>query len=87
MPLALGPGIVARLFALRTIPLRAISARRRVAARLALALGTLAVETGRVWMPKADLEMLVYDQNREHGFVPTIRIGEAASTEALGKQA
>lgn len=48
---------------------------------------SLAVETGRVWMPKADLEMLIYDQNREQGFVPTIRIGDAASTEALGKQA
>lgn len=36
---------------------------------------SLAVETGRVWMPKADLEMLVYDQNREHGFLPTITIG------------
>ena len=40
---------------------------------------SLAVETGRVWMPKADLEMQVYDQNREHGFVPTIKIGAPAS--------
>jgi len=36
---------------------------------------SLAVETGRIWMPKADLEMLVYDQNREKGFVPTLSIG------------
>ncbi|WP_230771546.1 SAVED domain-containing protein [Sphingomonas sp. Leaf4] len=36
---------------------------------------SLAVETGRIWMPKADLEMLIYDQNREKGFVPTLSIG------------
>lgn len=36
---------------------------------------SLAVETGRVWMPKADLELLVYDQMRERGFVPTFSIG------------
>lgn len=36
---------------------------------------SLAVEVGRVWMPKADLELLIYDQNREHGFIPTLRIG------------
>jgi SMODS-associated and fused to various effectors sensor domain len=36
---------------------------------------SLAVETGRVWMPKADLEMLIYDQNRERGFVPTLSVG------------
>ena len=35
-----------------------------------------AVETGRVWMPKADLAMKLYDQNRTaHAFVPTISIG------------
>ena len=28
---------------------------------------SLAVETGRVWMPKADLPLLVYDENREAG--------------------
>jgi hypothetical protein len=40
---------------------------------------SLAVETGRVWMPKADLPLLIYDQQREFGFVPTISIG-ASST-------
>lgn len=35
-----------------------------------------AVETGRVWMPKADLAMKIYDQNRTaQAFVPTITIG------------
>lgn len=36
---------------------------------------SLAVETGRVWMPKADLELRVYDQQREMGFVPALTIG------------
>jgi SMODS-associated and fused to various effectors sensor domain len=36
---------------------------------------SLAVEIGRVWMPKADLKMLVYDQVRGQGFVPTLAIG------------
>jgi hypothetical protein len=31
-----------------------------------------AVEMGRVWMPKADLSMIIYDQN--NGFVITIEI-------------
>lgn len=39
---------------------------------------SLAVETGRVWMPKADLEMLIYDQMRDRGFVPTLSIGGPA---------
>lgn len=35
-----------------------------------------AVETGRVWMPKADLAMKIYDQTRTaQAFVPTITIG------------
>ena len=35
-----------------------------------------AVETGRVWMPKADLAMKLYNQNRTaQAFVPTISIG------------
>jgi hypothetical protein len=35
-----------------------------------------AVELGRVWMPKADLPLVIYDQNRTlHGFVRTIQIG------------
>lgn len=35
-----------------------------------------AVEVGRVWMPKADLPMRIYDQNRTvGGFIPTLTIG------------
>jgi len=34
-----------------------------------------AVELGRVWMPKADLPMLIYDQNRSRdGFAPALSI-------------
>lgn len=40
---------------------------------------SLAVETGRVWMPKADLEMQIYDQIRDKGFVPTLSIGAAGN--------
>lgn len=36
---------------------------------------SLAVETGRVWMPKADLQILIYDQQRGSGFVPTFTVG------------
>lgn len=36
---------------------------------------SLAVETGRVWMPKADPELRVYDQQRDKGFVPALTIG------------
>lgn len=36
---------------------------------------SLAVEAGRVWMPKADLPMLVYDQSQGRGFITTLRIG------------
>lgn len=36
----------------------------------------VAVEIGRVWMPKADLPIRVYDQNTQlGGFVPTLDIG------------
>ena len=36
---------------------------------------SLAVETGRVWMPKADLPLRIYDQNRKlGGFVPVLTI-------------
>lgn len=35
---------------------------------------SLAVETGRVWMPKADPKLIIYDQQRELGFVPTLSI-------------
>lgn len=36
---------------------------------------SLAVELGRVWMPKADLPMIIYDNRRAAGFVQTITIG------------
>lgn len=35
---------------------------------------SLAVETGRVWMPKADPELRIYDQQRDRGFVPALTI-------------
>ena len=35
-----------------------------------------AVEVGRVWMPKADLPLVLYDQNRLlNGFAPAFEIG------------
>lgn len=37
---------------------------------------SLAVELGRVWMPKSDLAMTLYDNNRTAGFVPTFTIGK-----------
>lgn len=36
---------------------------------------SLAVELGRVWMPKADLPMIIYDNRRAGGFVQTITMG------------
>lgn len=36
---------------------------------------SLAVEVGRVWMPKADLSMAVHDQIRDRGFVSALTIG------------
>lgn len=36
---------------------------------------SLAVELGRVWMPKADLAMKIYDNNRAVGFLPTLTLG------------
>lgn len=36
---------------------------------------TAAIETGRVWMPKADLPLVLYDENAHHGgFMQTLRI-------------
>ena len=35
---------------------------------------SLAVEVGRVWMPKADLALRIYDQIRVHGFKPALMI-------------
>jgi hypothetical protein len=40
---------------------------------------SLAVETGRVWMPKVNLAMRIYDHVRDVGFVPTFIIGELSS--------
>lgn len=37
---------------------------------------SLAVETGRVWMPKADPELRIYDQQRDVGFVEALTIGK-----------
>ena len=36
---------------------------------------SLAIETGRVWMPKADPELRIYDQQRDKGFIPALTIG------------
>jgi SMODS-associated and fused to various effectors sensor domain len=42
-----------------------------------------AVEVGRVWMPKADLPLVIYDQNRSlKGFVRTLEIGTPMSLTA-----
>lgn len=35
---------------------------------------SLAVEVGRVWMPKSDLPIRLYDNHRSHGFIPTFDI-------------
>lgn len=37
---------------------------------------SLAVETGRVWMPKADLTLQIYDEIRDCGFVRALAIGD-----------
>ena len=38
----------------------------------------VAVEIGRVWMPKADLSLRIYDQNRKHGgFAAAFNIGDS----------
>ena len=36
---------------------------------------SLAVETGRVWMPKADVPLRLYDQNGASGFAHAFDIG------------
>ncbi len=39
---------------------------------------SVAVEIGRVWQPKADLPMIIYDQNHKStGFAKTLTIGDA----------
>ena len=47
-----------------------------------------AVELGRVWMPKADLPLIIYDENRAHGgFEPRLTIGRISSpTNAARKE-
>lgn len=35
---------------------------------------SLAVEVGRVWMPKSDMPLRLYDNHRSHGFIPTFDI-------------
>lgn len=40
---------------------------------------SLAVETGRVWMPKADPELRIYDQQRDSGFVYALTVGQPGS--------
>jgi hypothetical protein len=40
---------------------------------------SLAVETGRVWMPKADPELRIYDQQRDRGFVYALTVGQPGS--------
>jgi hypothetical protein len=42
-----------------------------------------AVDVGRVWMPKADLPLIIYDQNRKlNGFIRTFAIGDQPSPTA-----
>ena len=42
-----------------------------------------AVEVGRVWMPKADLPLVIFDQNRTlKGFVRALEIGILPSEDA-----
>jgi hypothetical protein len=36
---------------------------------------SLAIETGRVWMPKSDLPLRLYDNHRSHGFILAFDIG------------
>ena len=35
---------------------------------------SLADEVGRMWMPKSDLRLRLYDNNRSHGFISTLDI-------------
>lgn len=48
---------------------------------------SVAIETGRVWMPKADLPLIVYDEAPGSGFVERLRIASAVpddSTATMG---
>ena len=42
-----------------------------------------AVEVGRVWMPKADLPLVIYDQNRACGFGRVFSIGVSTVPRAV----
>ena len=43
---------------------------------------SIAVEIGRVWMPKADLPLCIYDQNRKlNGFTKALEFPEAPGQE------
>jgi hypothetical protein len=44
---------------------------------------SLAVEVGRVWMPKSDLPLRVYDNHRARGFLPTLDIGAYGAVHSL----
>jgi hypothetical protein len=46
---------------------------------------SIAVELGRVWMPKADLPLIVYDETPGRGFVPRheVRSTDGPGTELL----
>ena len=42
-----------------------------------------AIEIGRVWMPKADLSLVIYDENRHHGgFMRALEIGSTMPSTA-----
>lgn len=43
---------------------------------------SLAVETGRVWMPKADAPLRLYDQNRIEGFMHTFDLGSLVTYDS-----
>lgn len=46
---------------------------------------SVAVEIGRVWMPKADLPIVVYEQNRQlGGFFPALNVGPATPKHVGG---
>ena len=46
-----------------------------------------ALELGRVWMPKADLPLIIYDENRAHGgFEPRLTIGQDFSSTSSARK-
>ncbi len=68
-------------------PVNAISKRHGRGARIHLFPAvpvSAAVEIGRVWMPKADLPMTIYDEHRDKGgFHPCHQIGENSVTKEV----